>query len=221
MAVAREVGIGTSQRGWRLAVKAAADRILGGAGLVVASPVLVAAAVAIRATMGSPVLFVQTRAGRGGVPFRVVKFRTMGAERDAAGLALDDGARLTPLGRFLRASSIDELPQLWNVLRGQVSLVGPRPLLLRYLPRYTAEQARRHDVLPGITGWAQVNGRNAISWDERFALDVWYVDHWTLTLDLKILAMTIGKVLRREGVSREGHATMPEFLGSDVEGERR
>jgi lipopolysaccharide/colanic/teichoic acid biosynthesis glycosyltransferase len=220
MAVAREVATRTSQRGWRLAVKGAADRVLGGAGLVVVSPLLVATAFAVRATMGSPVLFVQERAGRAGVPFRLVKFRTMRAERDAAGGAQDDGARLTPLGRFLRASSIDELPQLWNVLRGQVSLVGPRPLLLRYLPRYSPEQARRHDVLPGITGWAQVNGRNAISWDARLALDVWYVDHWTLMLDLRILAMTIGKVVRREGVSSEGHATMPEFLGPDVKGER-
>jgi lipopolysaccharide/colanic/teichoic acid biosynthesis glycosyltransferase len=130
------------------------------------------------------------------------------------GTPLPDAERLTRLGRFLRSSSIDELPQLWNVLRGELSLVGPRPLLMRYLPRYTPEQARRHDVLPGITGWAQVNGRNAISWEEKFALDVWYVENWSLALDLRILALTIARVFRREGISREGHATMPEFTGS-------
>jgi lipopolysaccharide/colanic/teichoic acid biosynthesis glycosyltransferase len=134
--------------------------------------------------------------------------------RDATGRLLPDEARLTALGHFLRASSLDELPQLWNVLRGDLSLVGPRPLLIQYLPRYSPEQARRHDVLPGITGWAQVNGRNAISWEEKFALDVWYVDHWSLALDLRILALTLLKVVKRSGISREGHATMPEFMGS-------
>jgi lipopolysaccharide/colanic/teichoic acid biosynthesis glycosyltransferase len=133
---------------------------------------------------------------------------------DAAGRLLPDEERLTRLGRLLRATSLDELPQLWNVLSGDLSLVGPRPLLMQYLPRYSPEQARRHDVLPGITGWAQVNGRNAISWEQKFALDVWYVDHWNLRLDLKILLMTAASVLRRSGISREGHATMPEFTGS-------
>jgi len=131
--------------------------------------------------------------------------------RSPAGDPLPDAARLTPVGRFLRAASLDELPQLWNVLRGDLSLVGPRPLLMRYLGRYTLDQARRHEVLPGITGWAQVNGRNALTWDEKFALDVWYVDHWSLAIDLKILAMTVTRVLRREGVAKPGHATMPEF----------
>jgi lipopolysaccharide/colanic/teichoic acid biosynthesis glycosyltransferase len=161
------------------------------------------------------VLFRQERPGLGGRPFLVAKFRTMSNASGADGTQLPDDVRLTLLGRFLRATSIDELPQLWNVLRGELSLVGPRPLLMQYLPRYTPEQARRHDVLPGMTGWAQVNGRNAITWDEKFDLDVWYVDHWTLALDLKILAMTVVRVLNRSGISREGHVTTPEFMGSD------
>jgi sugar transferase EpsL len=203
----------TLQRGWRLAIKVGADRTLAVLGLIVTAPAIVAAAVAIRSTMGSPVLFFQERTGRGGLPFRIVKFKTMTDARSAEGELLEDEQRLTHLGRFLRATSLDELPQLWNVLRGDLSLVGPRPLLMRYLPRYTEEQARRHEVLPGITGWAQVNGRNAISWEEKFTLDVWYVDHWSLSLDLKILAMTVARVLWREGVYQEGHATMPEFMG--------
>jgi lipopolysaccharide/colanic/teichoic acid biosynthesis glycosyltransferase len=164
--------------------------------------------------MGSPVLFVQERPGLGGRPFRLVKFRTMRHATAPDGAPLPDADRLTPLGRFLRATSLDELPQLWNVLRGELSLVGPRPLLMQYLARYTPEQARRQDVLPGITGWAQVNGRNALAWDEKLALDVWYVDHWSLGLDLKILVRTLGKVLRRDGISQRGQATMPEFLGT-------
>ena len=159
--------------------------------------------------MGSPVFFRQTRPGYLGRPFTVVKFRTM-----TTGEGGDD-VRLTRLGRLLRKTSLDEIPQLWNVLRGELSLVGPRPLLMQYLERYTPEQARRHEVLPGMTGWAQINGRNAISWEEKFALDVWYVDHWSLTLDLKILLQTIRKIVRREGISAPGVATMTEFMGSN------
>lgn len=205
------------QAGWRLVVKQAIDRGVAAVGLVAVAPVLAVAAVAVRVKLGSPVLFRQERPGRYGKTFRVAKFRTMNDARDAQGNLLPDEERLTALGRMLRTTSIDELPQLWNVLRGDLSLVGPRPLLVRYLPRYTREQARRHDVLPGITGWAQVNGRNAISWDEKFALDVWYVDHWSLALDAKILALTALKVLRRDGISSAGHATMPEFMGSVVQ----
>jgi lipopolysaccharide/colanic/teichoic acid biosynthesis glycosyltransferase len=176
--------------------------------------VLAAVAVAIRVRMGSPVLFRQDRPGLQGRPFRLAKFRTMRAAAGPTGRPLPDGERLTALGRFLRASSLDELPQLWNVLAGDLSLVGPRPLLMQYLARYSPEQARRHEVRPGITGWAQVNGRNALSWEEKFALDVWYVDHWSLALDLRILALTALQVLRRSGISREGYATMPEFMGT-------
>jgi lipopolysaccharide/colanic/teichoic acid biosynthesis glycosyltransferase len=164
--------------------------------------------------MGPPVFFRQLRPGLHGRPFRVVKFRTMADARDARGGLLPDAARLTAVGRVLRATSLDELPQLWNVLRGELSLVGPRPLLMQYLPRYSPEQARRHDVLPGVTGWAQVHGRNALSWEDKFALDVWYVDHWSPWLDLRILAATLLHVARREGISQPGHATMPEFLGT-------
>ena len=207
----RTRGARRRQSGWRYGVKTVVDRVVAAVGLAAASPVIVAAAAAVRVTMGSPVLFVQERPGRDGRPFPLVKFRTMRDIRSPAGDPLPDAARLTPVGRFLRAASLDELPQLWNVLRGDLSLVGPRPLLMRYLGRYTLDQARRHEVLPGITGWAQVNGRNALTWDEKFALDVWYVDHWSLAIDLKILAMTVTRVLRREGVAKPGHATMPEF----------
>jgi lipopolysaccharide/colanic/teichoic acid biosynthesis glycosyltransferase len=202
------------QVGWNLGVKRALDLGVASVAPAAALPVLLVAGAAVRATLGSPVLFVQARPGRDGRLFRLVKLRTM---RDAVGpdgQMLPDADRLTGLGRLLRAASIDELPQIWNVLRGDLSLVGPRPLLVQYLPRYSSEQARRHDVLPGITGWAQVNGRNAISWEEKFALDAWYVDHWTLGLDMKILAMTVARVFHRSGISREGHATMPEFTGS-------
>jgi lipopolysaccharide/colanic/teichoic acid biosynthesis glycosyltransferase len=205
---------GSRQRGWRLGVKAAVDRGAAALGLLVLSPVLLAVAGAIRLRMGGPVLFRQRRPGLGGRPFEVVKFRTMLDAAGPDGRPLPDSARLTGLGRLLRASSLDELPQLWNVLRGELSLVGPRPLLMQYLDRYTPEQARRHEVLPGITGWAQVNGRNALSWEEKFTLDVWYVDHWSLGLDARILWLTVRKVLAREGISREGHVTMPEFRGS-------
>jgi lipopolysaccharide/colanic/teichoic acid biosynthesis glycosyltransferase len=201
------------QVGWRLAVKRAFDRSVAAAGLVATAPVLAATALAIRATMGSPVLFRQARPGRGGRPFELVKFRTMRHATDAHGRPLPDDERLTRLGRFLRSTSLDELPQLWNVLRGELSLVGPRPLLVQYLPRYSPEQARRHDVLPGMTGWSQINGRNALSWPEKLAHDVWYVDHWSLATDAKILALTAIRVLRRSGISSGGHATMPEFMG--------
>ena len=203
------------QSGWPLAAKRGADRVIALAGLVLASPVALMAAIAVRASMGSPVLFCQERPGRHGRPFGILKFRTMQDARSKDGLALADADRLTPVGRFLRATSIDEIPQLWNVLKGDLSLVGPRPLLRSYVNRYTPEQARRHEVLPGITGWAQVNGRNAITWEEKFALDVWYVDHWSLGLDAKILWLTVWKVIARQGVSRKGHATMPEFTGTE------
>jgi lipopolysaccharide/colanic/teichoic acid biosynthesis glycosyltransferase len=169
----------------------------------------------VRSKLGSPVLFRQVRPGLNGKPFEMVKFRTMTDERGADGALLPDAQRLTPFGRFLRASSLDELPELWNVIKGDMSLVGPRPLLMEYLSLYTPEQARRHEVRPGITGWAQVNGRNAISWEDKFALDVWYVDHRSWSLDIIILWMTVRKVLWRDGISAAGEATMTRFTGSD------
>ena len=180
--------------------------------LLLALP-LVALASLVQRKLGSPVLFTQVRPGLHGKPFRMVKFRTMTDARDASGALLPDAQRLTPFGRFLRSSSLDELPELWNVLHGEMSLVGPRPLLMEYLPLYTPEQARRHEVRPGITGWAQVNGRNAISWADKFALDVWYVDHRSLWLDVRILWLTVRKVLVRDGISAAGEATMPRFEG--------
>lgn len=168
----------------------------------------------IRRKLGNPVFFRQTRPGLHGKPFNMLKFRTMTDARGVDGALLPDAVRLTPFGRFLRATSLDELPELWNVLKGDMSLVGPRPLLMEYLPLYSPEQARRHQVRPGITGWAQVNGRNALSWEDKFALDVWYVDHRTLLLDLKILWLTVRKVLVREGISAVGEATMSKFTGS-------
>ena len=176
---------------------------------------LLALAWLIRRKLGSPVLFRQVRPGLLGRPFTMVKFRTMTDERGPDGALLPDAQRLTPFGRYLRASSLDELPELWNVLHGDMSLVGPRPLLMEYLPLYTPEQARRHSVRPGITGWAQVNGRNAISWAEKFALDVWYVDHRSLWLDVRILWLTVRKVLVRDGISAAGDATMPKFNGTE------
>ncbi|WP_026436720.1 sugar transferase [Acidovorax sp. JHL-9] len=170
----------------------------------------------VRNKLGSPAFFRQTRPGQHGKPFQMVKFRTMTDARGPNGELLPDAERLTPFGRFLRASSLDELPELWNVLKGDMSLVGPRPLLMEYLPLYSPEQARRHEVRPGITGWAQVNGRNAISWDDKFRLDVWYVDHRSLWLDIKILWLTVKKVLVREGISAAGEATMPVFKGSNL-----
>lgn len=177
-------------------------------------PALLLLAVVVRRKMGTPVLFRQQRPGLGGRIFAMRKFRTMTDARDPEGRLLPDADRLTPFGRWLRATSLDELPELLNVLRGEMSLVGPRPLLVQYLPRYTPEQARRHDVPPGITGWAQINGRNALSWEEKFRLDVWYVDQGSLWLDVRILALTAWKVFRREGISAAGEATMSEFRGS-------
>lgn len=190
------------------------DLFFAALGVVILSPVLLLIALLVRIYHGSPVLFTQQRPGFKGRPFFIYKFRTMTDTRDAEGRLLPDAQRLTRLGRFLRAASLDELPELFNVLRGEMSLVGPRPLLMQYLDRYTPEQARRHEVLPGITGWAQVNGRNALSWEDKFRLDVWYVDHWSLWLDVKILLLTVWKVLKREGISQPGHATAEEFMGS-------
>jgi lipopolysaccharide/colanic/teichoic acid biosynthesis glycosyltransferase len=167
----------------------------------------------VRLKLGSPVFFTQTRPGLNGQLFKMVKFRTMTDNRSQDGTLLSDAERLTPFGRWLRASSLDELPELWNVLRGEMSLVGPRPLLMEYLPLYTTEQARRHDLRPGVTGWAQVNGRNAISWEEKFKLDVWYVNNQSFCLDIKILWLTVKKVLTRDGISAEGEATMSKFTG--------
>jgi lipopolysaccharide/colanic/teichoic acid biosynthesis glycosyltransferase len=179
--------------------------------LLLFSPVLAIVSVLVRVKLGAPVLFRQQRPGLHGRPFTVLKFRTMTNDRDADGNLLPDADRRTRLGQFLRATSLDELPELINVLRGEMSLVGPRPLLMCYLERYTPEQMRRHAVPPGITGWAQVGGRNSLGWGDKFARDVWYVDHLSLAMDLKILGMTLVAVLRREGISAEGHATMPEF----------
>jgi lipopolysaccharide/colanic/teichoic acid biosynthesis glycosyltransferase len=195
-------------------VKRALDFMVALLGLVLLSPLMVAIAIVIRLFMGSPVFFRQQRPGLHGVPFQMVKFRTMRDLAGADGHQRPDADRLTWLGRFLRSTSLDELPELWNVLRGDMSLVGPRPLLMEYLPLYTPHEARRHEARPGITGWAQISGRNAISWDERFALDVWYVDHQSLWLDLRILATTLIRVAQREGTSQQGHATMPRFRGS-------
>jgi len=189
------------------------DLLASAVGLLILAVPLAVLAWQVRRKLGSPVLFTQVRPGLHGKPFRMVKFRTMTDERDASGALLPDAQRLTPFGRFLRSSSLDELPELWNVLKGEMSLVGPRPLLMEYLPLYTPEQARRHEVRPGITGWAQVNGRNAISWADKFALDVWYVDHRSLWLDVRILWMTVRKVLVRDGISAAGEATMPRFEG--------
>jgi lipopolysaccharide/colanic/teichoic acid biosynthesis glycosyltransferase len=182
--------------------------------LLLLLPVIAVIAMLVLVTAGRPVLFRQRRPGLDGRPFTLLKFRTMTEARDGRGVLVADSGRLTRFGPFLRRTSIDELPELFNVVRGDMSLVGPRPLLMQYLDRYTPEQARRHEVRPGITGWAQVNGRNALTWEEKFELDVWYVDQCSLVLDLKILAMTVWKVVTREGISAEGHATMPEFQGS-------
>lgn len=183
-------------------------------GLVVLSPLLLGIGVALRITTGSPVLFRQVRPGRLGKLFTMYKFRTMSNAHDTTGELLPDAQRLTRTGRFIRSTSLDELPELFNVLKGDMSLVGPRPLLPEYLPLYTAEQARRHEAKPGITGWAQVNGRNAISWEEKFRLDVWYVEHQSIPLDIKILFMTLTKIFRREGISQGTHATAERFRGT-------
>ena len=183
--------------------------------LIILSPILVILFVLVWIFLGWPVFFAQARPGKDGKIFKLFKFRTMRNARDAQGNLLPDEQRLTRLGRFMRSASLDELPELVNVLKGEMSLVGPRPLLIQYLERYTPEQARRHEVLPGITGWAQVNGRNALSWEDKFKLDVWYVDHWSFWLDIKILLLTIGKVFKRESINAPGSATAPEFMGSE------
>jgi sugar transferase EpsL len=183
-------------------------------GLVIVSPVLLVTSLLVWVFLGDPILFLQKRPGFKGIPFQVFKFRTMVEAHDSTGALLPDTERLTRLGRFLRSSSLDELPGLFNVLRGEMSLVGPRPLLMQYLERYSPEQARRHDAYPGITGWAQVNGRNALTWEDKFRLDVWYVDHWSFWLDVKILLLTCWKTLIREGISQPGQATMEEFAGN-------
>jgi sugar transferase EpsL len=184
-------------------------------GLLLISPILLILTALVAVFLGTPVIFRQERPGYKGRPFFIHKFRTMTDARDADGNLLPDAVRLTSLGRVLRALSLDELPELFDVLRGEMSLVGPRPLLMQYLDRYTSSQMRRHAVLPGMTGWAQAKGRNALTWDEKFALDVWYVDHWSFWLDLKILLLTVWKVVAREGISQPGHATMEEFMGED------
>ena len=191
--------------------------ILGsGAGLIILSPVILITAHKISKEMGKPVFFNRLRAGQNGKPFNFYKFRTMTDAKDKEGNLLPDGERLTELGKKIRSSSIDELPQLWNVLKGDMSLVGPRPLWLDYVPLYSTEQKRRLDVPQGITGWAQINGRNSRTWEQKFNNDVWYVDNWSLWLDIKILFITVLKVLRHEGISAEGEATMPRFEGSDL-----
>lgn len=190
------------------------DMLVSGLALVVLSPFLAALALLVRWRLGKPILFRQVRPGMDARPFEMLKFRSMTDVRGADGTLLPDAERLTRFGRFLRSTSLDELPELWNVLKGDMSLVGPRPLLMEYLPLYSPEQARRHEVRPGITGWAQVNGRNALSWDDKFALDVWYVDNRSFCLDLKIVALTVVRVLKRSGISAEGEATMPRFSGT-------
>ena len=194
--------------------KRALDLVLALVAVIVLSPLLLGLAIMVRRKLGSPILFRQARPGVAGKAFTVLKFRTMTRACDSHGELLPDAERLTTFGRFLRSSSLDELPELLNVLRGEMSLVGPRPLMMRYLPRYTPEQMRRHDALPGITGWAQINGRNARTWDEKFRDDLYYVDHRSFAFDLKILFLTMRQVIKREGISAEGHATMPEFVGS-------
>ena len=194
-------------------IKRILDIIISVTGLIILSPLLLFISLAVLILHGSPIIFKQTRPGLHGKPFTIYKFRTMNNLYDADGSLLPDEDRLTRFGNWLRSTSLDELPELANVLIGDMSIVGPRPLLLEYMDRYTPEQARRHEVKPGITGWAQVNGRNNLSWEEKFRLDVWYVDNWSLALDFRILLMTVGKVLRREDISAEGCATMPEFVG--------
>ncbi|WP_373755391.1 sugar transferase [Neisseria sp.] len=195
-------------------IKRLFDIAVSAAGLLVLSPVLLVLVWLIRKNLGSPVFFTQERPGKDGKPFKMIKFRSMRDAVDSDGNPLPDSERLTPFGKKLRATSLDELPELWNVLKGEMSLVGPRPLLMKYLPLYNAFQYRRHEVKPGITGWAQVNGRNTLSWDEKFAYDVWYVDNQSLWLDIKILLLTVKKVFVREGISAEGEATMQPFTGN-------
>jgi sugar transferase EpsL len=191
------------------------DLAVAATGLILCGPIMLVTAASIRLSMGKGVFFRQTRPGLHGKPFQLIKFRTMTDGRTTDGHLLPDRKRITRLGQFLRSSSLDELPELFNVLKGEMSIVGPRPLLMQYLDRYTPYQNRRHEVKPGITGWAQINGRNAISWEEKFALDIWYVDHQSLWIDLKITLLTIYKAIKREGISQPGQATMEEFQGSN------
>ena len=191
--------------------KRAMDVCVAAPALAVLTPVMLLIGLLVRVFLGSPILFRQARPGHGGVPFELIKFRTMLDAVDRRGQPLPDAARLTRFGRFLRSTSLDELPELWNIVRGDMSLVGPRPLLLDYLPLYSAEQARRHEVVPGVTGWAQVNGRNALAWGDRFELDVWYVDHRSVLLDLRILGLTLWRVIRRQGISGESDGTTAPF----------
>lgn len=190
------------------------DFVLAGLLLVLLLPVLLSLALVVRVRLGSPVFFVQERPGKDGAPFNIVKFRTMRDDRDSRGVLLPDEVRLTRFGQFLRSTSLDELPELWNVLKGEMSFVGPRPLLMEYLPLYSDRQRQRHDVRPGITGWAQINGRNALTWEDKFELDVWYVENQSLWLDIRILWSTIACVFRREGITGDGHVTMAKFKGS-------
>jgi len=190
------------------------DRVVALIVLLICCPIMLIVALVIYMRMGSPIFFTQERPGQDGRIFTIYKFRTMTNEQDEEGKLLSDEQRLTVFGQFLRKTSLDEVPQMWNVLKGDMSLIGPRPLLVQYLERYNSEQARRHEVLPGITGWAQVNGRCDIDWPDKFKLDVWYVDNWSLWLDLKILFLTIGQVLRQKDISQEGHVTGEEFLGN-------
>jgi sugar transferase EpsL len=195
-------------------LKRSLDLFLTIPGILVLSPLLLFISILVRLFIGTPILFRQKRPGYLGKPFRLYKFRTMTDSRDTQGNFMPDAERITRLGHFLRSSSLDELPEMFNVLRGEMSWVGPRPLLMQYLERYSPEQARRHEVLPGITGWAQINGRNALTWEEKFNLDVWYVDHWSFFLDIKILFLSVLKVIRREGINQPGQATAEEFMGN-------
>ncbi len=205
-----------------LAIKTISDRSMAALLLLLFSPILVIVAILVRIRMGSPIVFTQARPGKNNRVFTVYKFRTMTSDCDAQGNLLSDKERLIPLGQFFRKASLDELPQLFNVLVGDMSFVGPRPLLVRYIERYNADQARRHDVLPGITGWAQVNGRNALTWDEKFGFDLWYVDNWSLWLDFKILLLTVKKVFKREGISQNDNIVgMAEFMGNDYKVEEK
>jgi sugar transferase EpsL len=200
--------------GYGNAKKRMLDLILTVPALILLSPVLAVLGLLVWTKLGLPIFFRQQRPGLRGEPFTIYKFRTMTDQRDEEGNLLSDAERLVPVGHLLRSTSLDELPELFNVLKGEMSLVGPRPLLMHYLGRYTREQMRRHEVKPGITGWAQVNGRNAITWEEKFALDVWYVDNCSLWLDLRIIGLTVCKILKREGISQQGHATAKEFMGN-------
>ena len=196
------------------------DIIASASGLIFLSPVFLILIYLIRKNLGAPVFFTQERPGKDGKPFKMIKFRSMRDAVDKDGNPLPDSERLTPFGKKLRAASLDELPELWNVLKGDMSLVGPRPLLMSYLPLYNEFQNRRHEMRPGVTGWAQVNGRNALSWDEKFAHDIWYIDHYSFWLDMKILFLTVKKVFIKEGISAEGEATMPYFTGNDTDAKK-